>query len=58
MKRNFLLIIALIAISFPMSLRAQEGPKISGFVQGLYQANLDEDFNLNSNTSAALMPAS
>lgn len=33
-----------------MSLRAQEGPKISGFVQGLYQANLDEDFNLNSNT--------
>ena len=50
MKRNLLLIIALIAISFPMSLRAQEGPKISGFVQGLYQANLDEDFNLNSNT--------
>jgi hypothetical protein len=50
MKRNFLLIIALIAISFPMSLRAQEAPKISGFVQGLYQANLDEDFNLNSNT--------
>ena len=50
MKRNFLLIIALIAISFPMSLRAQEGPKISGFVQGLYQANLDEDFDLSSNT--------
>ena len=50
MKRNLLLIIALIAISFPMSLRAQEGPKISGFVQGLYQANLNEDFSLNSNT--------
>ena len=50
MKRNLLLIIALIAISFPMSLRAQEGPKISGFVQGLYQANFDEDFNLSSNT--------
>ena len=50
MKRNLLLIIALIAISFPMNLCAQEGPKISGFVQGLYQANLDEDFNLNSNT--------
>ena len=50
MKRNLLLIIALIAISFPMSLRAQEGPKISGFVQGLYQANFDEDFDLNSNT--------
>ena len=50
MKRNLLLIIALIAISFPMSLRAQEGPKISGFVQGLYQANLDQDFNLKDNT--------
>ena len=50
MKRNLLLIIALIAISFPMSLRAQEGPKISGFVQGLYQANFDQDFNLKDNT--------
>ena len=25
-------------------------PKISGFVQGLYQANFDEDFDLNDNT--------
>ena len=50
MKRNLLLIIALIAISFPVSLRAQEGPKISGFVQGLYQANFDQDFNLKDNT--------
>lgn len=50
MKRNLLLIIALLAISFPMSLRAQEAPKISGFVQGLYQANLNEDFDLTSNT--------
>ncbi len=33
-----------------MSLRAQEAPKISGFVQGLYQANLNEDFDLTSNT--------
>ena len=50
MKRNFLLIIGLIAFIFPMNLSAQEGPKISGFVQGLYQANFDEDFNLNDNT--------
>ena len=50
MKRNLLLIIAIIAILCPMSLRAQEGPKISGFVQGLYQANLDENFDLSSNT--------
>ena len=50
MRRNLLLIIALLAISFPMSLRAQEAPKISGFVQGLYQANLNEDFDLTSNT--------
>ena len=50
MKRNFLLIIGLIAILFPMNLNAQEGPKISGFVQGLYQANLDDSGNLNSNT--------
>ena len=50
MKRNLLLIIGLIGMIFPISLRAQEGPKISGFVQGLYQANFDEDFNLSSNT--------
>lgn len=50
MKRNFLLIIGIIAILFPMSINAQEGPKISGFVQGLYQANLDEDGNLVDNT--------
>lgn len=46
MKRNLLLIIALIAISFPMNLSAQEGPKISGFVQGLYQAKLDNEGQL------------
>lgn len=50
MRRNLLLIIALLAISFPMGLHAQEAPKISGFVQGLYQANLNEDFDLTSNT--------
>lgn len=50
MKRNFLLIIGIIAILFPMSINAQEGPKISGFVQGLYQANLDKDGKLEDNT--------
>ena len=50
MKRNFLLIIGIIAFLFPMSIHAQEGPKISGFVQGLYQANLDKDGKLEDNT--------
>ena len=53
MKRNLLLIIGLIAIIFPLNLRAQEGPKISGYVQGLYQANFDEDLNVTSNTFRA-----
>ena len=53
MKRNLLLIIALIAICFPTSLRAQEGPRISGFVQGLYQANFNEDLKPVSNTFQA-----
>lgn len=50
MKRNFLLIIGIIAILFPMCINAQEGPKISGFVQGLYQADLDKDGKLVDNT--------
>lgn len=50
MKRNLLLLIGIIAILFPMNLNAQEGPKISGFVQGLYQANLDDTGDLTSNT--------
>ena len=50
MKRNLLLIIGLIAILFPMNLSAQEAPKISGFVQGLYQMNFNDEFNLESNT--------
>lgn len=53
MKRNLLLIIGIIAILFPMNLRAQEAPKISGFVQGLYQANLDKDGNIEKNTFQA-----
>lgn len=50
MKRNFLIAIGIAAMLFPMGLKAQEGPKISGFVQGLYQANLDKDGELTSNT--------
>ena len=42
MKRNLLLFIGIIALLFPMSLTAQEGPKISGFVQGLGQMNIKE----------------
>ena len=53
MKRNLFLIIGLIAFLFPMNLSAQEGPKISGFVQGLWQGNLNKDFNVNSNTFQA-----
>lgn len=49
MKRNLLLLIGIIAILFPMNLKAQDGPKISGFVQGMYIANLDEDGDLESN---------
>ena len=39
MKRNFFLVIGIIAMLFPMNLKAQEAPKISGFVQGLWQMN-------------------
>lgn len=50
MKRNLLIIIGIITFLFPMSLKAQEGPKISGFVQGLYQANMKNDGELKDNT--------
>ena len=50
MKRNLLIIIGIIAFLFPMSLKAQEGPKISGFVQGLYEANLANESGLIDNT--------
>ena len=53
MKRNLFLIIGLIAFLFPMNLSAQEGPKISGFVQGLWQGNLNKDGDLTSNTFQA-----
>lgn len=50
MKNKSLLLIALIAISFPVRLHAQEGPKISGFVQGLYQGDFDKEGTLEGNT--------
>lgn len=50
MKHNLLLIIGLIAFLFPMSLKAQETPKISGFVQGLYEAHLAKESGLIDNT--------
>ena len=53
MKRNLFLIIGLIAILFPINLSAQEGPKISGFVQGLWQGNLNKDFKVVDNTFQA-----
>ena len=53
MKRNLLLLIGLIAIVFPMNLKAQEGPKISGFVQGLWQGNLNDNGKVKSNTFQA-----
>lgn len=48
MKRNLLLIIALLAINFPMSLRAQEAPKISGFVQGLGEMDIKKNTEGNN----------
>ena len=45
-------IIGLIAILFPMSLNAQQGPKISGFVQGLWQMNA-KDGQILDNTFQA-----
>ena len=57
MKRNLLLIIGIIALLFPMSLTAQEGPKISGFVQGIGQMNIkdggDDSKNVIDNTFRA-----
>lgn len=53
MKRNLLLFIGIIAILFPMSLNAQEGPKFSGFVQGLWQSNIDHEGNVMDNTFQA-----
>ena len=53
MKRNLLLLLALVAISFPIALQAQEAPKISGYVQGLFQVNLDKDGKLKDGDDAS-----
>ena len=60
MKRNFRYFIGMLAIAIPLCANAQDNlqqqvdnleskvdrmPKISGFVQGMYQANLDENWN-------------
>lgn len=50
MKHNLRLIIGILAILFPMCIHAQEELKFSGFVQGLYQADFDEEGDLSSNT--------
>ena len=65
MKRNFRIIIGMLALAIPLCINAQNDvqqqvnelqnkvdrmPKISGFVQGLYQANLNDDGELLNNT--------
>ena len=65
MKHNFRIIIGMLALAIPLFVNAQNDvqqqvnelngkidrmPKISGFVQGLYQANLDDAGKLTDNT--------
>ena len=64
MKHNFRILIGMLALAIPLCLNAQDinqkvddlqgkvnrMPKISGFVQGLYQANLSDEGELSSNT--------
>jgi hypothetical protein len=65
MKRNFRYFIGMLAIAIPLCVSAQDNlqqqvnnlegkvdrmPKISGFVQGLYQANLNDKGELLDNT--------
>ena len=65
MKRNFRIIIGMLALAIPLCVSAQNDlqqqvdelkgkvdrmPKISGFVQGLYQANINDEGELSSNT--------
>ena len=65
MKRNFRYFIGMLALSIPLCVSAQDNlqqqvndlegkvnrmPKISGFVQGMYLANLNEDGELIDNT--------
>ena len=65
MKRNFRIIIGMLALAIPLCINAQNDvqqqvnelkskvdrmPKISGFVQGMYQANLSDKGDLLDNT--------
>ena len=65
MKHKFRIIIGMLALAIPLCINAQNDvqqqvdelkgkidrmPKISGFVQGMYQANLDNEGELLSNT--------
>jgi len=65
MKRNLRYFLGMLAISIPLCINAQNDvqqqvnelkgkvdrmPKISGFVQGMYQANLDDKGELKDNT--------
>ena len=60
MTNKFRFMIGMLLLAFPLIIRAQEAqptqpkvdrmPKISGFVQGLYQLNADKDFKVTSNT--------
>lgn len=65
MKHNFRIIIGMLALAIPLCVSAQNDvqqqvnelkgkvdrmPKISGFVQGMYQANLDDKGALKDNT--------
>ena len=63
MKRNFRIFAGMLLLTIPLCINAQENkevndlkekvnrmPKVSGFVQGMYQANLDNEGKLESNT--------
>ena len=65
MKRNFRYFLGMLALAIPLCVSAQDNlqqqvnnlegkvdrmPKISGFVQGMYQANLDDNGALKDNT--------
>lgn len=58
MKHNFRYLLGVLALALPFCLNAQEEridrtPKISGFVQGLWQGNLDKDGKMQDNTFRA-----
>ena len=63
MKHNYRIFLGILLLVIPLCINAQDKnelnelkgkvdrmPKISGFVQGMYQANLNKDFELQSNT--------